>query len=295
MEGDLLAPFNYICEMKGKEVRVMFIKAFNEWLGLTEQQCSTIARITQGLHNASLLIDDIEDNSTLRRGQPAAHVIYGMPITINCANHVYFLVLQELLSLQNADATSVYVSEMVNLHQGQGMDIHWRDTCQCPTLDEYEEMVKKKTGGLFRLSVGLMQAFSENKEDFSPLVNDIAVFFQVLDDYLNLRSEEYHKNKTFAEDLTEGKFSFPIIHAIRSNKNDRRLIGILQQRPTDSEVKRYAISYMDSLGSLDYTKQYVEDRYQMIVDEITRLGGNETLLKILTHLKNKLEPAAEGA
>jgi len=48
-------------------------------------------------------------------------------------------------------------------------------------------------------------------------------------------------------------------------------------------------------GSLDYTKQYVEDRYQMIVDEITRLGGNETLLKILTHLKNKLEPAAEGA
>ena len=52
---------------------------------------------------------------------------------------------------------------------------------------------------------------------------------------------------------------------------------------------------MDSLGSLDYTKQYVEDRYQMIVDEITRLGGNETLLKNLTHLKNKLEPAAEGA
>ena len=111
-------------------------------MGLTEQQCSTIARITQGLHNASLLIDDIEDNSTLRRGQPAAHVIYGMPITINCANHVYFLVLQELLSLQNADATSVYVSEMVNLHQGQGMDIHWRDTCQCPTLDEYEEMIR---------------------------------------------------------------------------------------------------------------------------------------------------------
>jgi len=117
---------------------------------LDEDQCGTVARITQGLHNASLLIDDIEDNSTLRRGQPAAHIIYGMPITINCANHVYFLVLQELLSLNNPEATSVYVSEMVNLHQGQGMDIHWRDTCQCPTLEQYEEMVMKKTGGLFR-------------------------------------------------------------------------------------------------------------------------------------------------
>ena len=106
-----------------------------------------------------------------------------MPITINCANHVYFLVLQEILSLNNPDAISVYVKEMIHLHQGQGMDIHWRDTATCPTLEQYEEMVCAKTGGLFRLSVGLMQAFSDYKEDLSPLLNDIAIFFQVTLNY----------------------------------------------------------------------------------------------------------------
>jgi len=183
---------------------------------------------------------------------------------------------------------------MISLHQGQGMDIHWRDTCQCPSLEQYEEMVCKKTGGLFRLSVGLMQAFSSYKEDLSPLLNDIAVFFQVLDDYLNLSSDEYHKNKTFAEDLTEGKFSFPIIHAIQVNK-DRRLLGILKQRTTDDDVKRYAISYMQGLGSMDYTKSVIEKRFEMIAQKIDELGGNGDLLAILQHLMTKMPGRPEAA
>ena len=71
-------------------------------------------------------------------------------------------------------------------------------------------MILDKTGGLFRLAVGLMQAFATiNKgKDFTPLVNNLGLYFQIRDDLINLSDEEYFKSKSFCEDLTEGKYYF---------------------------------------------------------------------------------------
>lgn len=66
------------------------------------------------LHNASLLIDDIQDNSKLRRGSPVAHSIYGVPLTINAANYVYFLAMEKALTLKHADVTKIFVG-MISL------------------------------------------------------------------------------------------------------------------------------------------------------------------------------------
>ena len=90
-----------------------------------------------------------------------AHNIFGTAQTINSANYVYFLALEEIQKLKNVSAIDVYVKELLNLHRGQGMDLFWRDTLTCPSEDEYLEMVGNKTGGLFRLAVKLMQAESD--------------------------------------------------------------------------------------------------------------------------------------
>jgi geranylgeranyl diphosphate synthase type 3 len=94
-----------------------------------------------------------------------------------------------------------------------GQDILWREQCNCPTEEMYKQMVLDKTGGLFRLSVGLMQAFSSIELDFTELLNQLGLYFQIRDDFLNVSSIEYMQTKSFCEDLTEGKFSYPIIHA----------------------------------------------------------------------------------
>jgi geranylgeranyl diphosphate synthase type 3 len=148
---------------------------------------------------------------------------------------------------------------MLNLHRGQGLDIYWRDSNICPTEEEYCHMVQQKTGGLFRLSVLLMQAFSDSKSDYIPLVNDLGLYYQVLDDYLNLQSEAYHTNKSYCEDLTEGKYSFPIVHAI-TNATNNTLANILRQRPTDNDVKKFAVDTMSEVGSFDYTENFCECR-----------------------------------
>lgn len=124
----------------------------------------------------------------------------------------------------NPQATKVYTEQLLELHRGQGMEIYWRDNFLCPSESEYKQMTIRKTGGLFMLAIRLMQLFSENKRDFSKLTAILGLYFQIRDDYCNLSSKEYSENKSFCEDLTEGKFSFPIIHAVQQQKHDRQVL-----------------------------------------------------------------------
>ncbi|KAK0890059.1 geranylgeranyl pyrophosphate synthetase [Friedmanniomyces endolithicus] len=296
-ESILRAPYTYLEAHPGKDLRTHLITAFNAWLRVPEPSLAIITKVVGMLHTASLLIDDVEDSSVLRRGVPVAHKIFGAAQTINCANYMYFCALKELAGLKGVaggggteTAVGIYEEELLNLHRGQGMDLFWRDTLTCPSEDDYLEMVGNKTGGLFRLAVRLMCSESpshnaaptrpttspssgpgvngagahgdgdgsgkEGKTDYIPLVNTIGLLFQILDDYLNLASPVYTSHKGLCEDLTEGKFSFPIIHSIRSDPSNLTLINILKQRTEDEDVKRWAVGYMEgTTGSFAYTRR----------------------------------------
>ncbi|KIW93047.1 uncharacterized protein Z519_06896 [Cladophialophora bantiana CBS 173.52] len=275
-EKIIMGPYDYLFAHPGKDIRSALIKAFDSFLHVPSKSLDTITKVVGMLHTSSLLIDDVQDNSILRRGIPVAHNIFGTAQTINSANYVYFLALQELLHLESRDeAMEIFTTELLNLHRGQGMDLYWRDTLTCPTEDDYLEMVQNKTGGLFRLAVKLMQAESPEKGriDCVPLVNLMGLVFQICDDYLNLSSSAYTKNKGLCEDLTEGKFSFPIIHSIRSNPSNLQLINILKQKTTDEEVKRYAVKYMQGTGSFEYTKRVVRELKLKAVNLVTEMDG----------------------
>jgi geranylgeranyl diphosphate synthase type 3 len=90
-DESLLEPFIYLSELKGKDVRGLLIDSFQSLLCTPPEILEVIKDIIASLHNASLLIDDIEDSSKLRRGKPVAHSIFGVPSTINCANYGTFL------------------------------------------------------------------------------------------------------------------------------------------------------------------------------------------------------------
>ncbi|KAI7625069.1 geranylgeranyl diphosphate synthase 1 [Hortaea werneckii] len=344
-ENILRGPFDYLESHPGKSVRTHLINAFNAWLRVPAPSLAIITNVVGMLHTASLLIDDVEDSSSLRRGVPVAHQIFGPAQTINSANYIYFLALQELGKLNNPECVRIYTEELLCLHRGQGMDLFWRDTLTCPSEEDYLEMVGNKTGGLFRLAIKLMcaespshnlmvgvananlhhspvqppqqqgeQQLEELEEaaqnpppshrpqphpssssspsspssqptDYIPLVNTIGLLFQILDDYKSLASSPYASTKgLFAEDLTEGKFSFPIIHSIRADPANLVLINILRQKTADEEVKKFAVRYMDSAtGSLGYTRRVLRGLVRKagaLVAEVERslegfLGGGQ--------------------
>ena len=223
----LLEPLNYITRNPGKNIRLQLIDCIQNWLCIPSEYLSIVKEIVTDLHNASLLIDDIEDNSKLRRGSPVAHDVYGIPITLNCANYVYFLAQKKCLHMGSFEAIEAFTEEIINLHRGQGIELFWREHLRCPTEEAYFDMVSDKTGGLFRLAYKLMLPFSstvkkEDVEKHLKFLDLFGIYFQIRDDLMNILNWENvigEKNETmhtYCEDITEGKFSFPVIFAILS-------------------------------------------------------------------------------
>jgi ophiobolin F synthase len=298
------APFDYITSLPSKGVRDTFIDALNIWLDVPESIASRIKSIGNRLHAASLMLDDIEDGSSLRRGQPATHTIFGTAQTINSGCYEILQAVHEAQHL-GAAAVKIVLEELAELHIGQSYDLFWTHHSHCPTEDEYLQMVKKKTGGLFRLLARLLLASSDFKPpntmsdtDIEDLVSLIGVQYQIRDDYQNLQSPEYSAQKGFCEDLDEGKMSFPLVHALNSCEDDVALRELLQQRHdvgclTD-EQKRLVLEQLDRAGSMVYTRQKLKHLQTQIYDD---LKGIEDATRrenwILRALLQKLEVCGE--
>lgn len=202
----------------------------------------------------------------------------------------------------------MYTEQLLELHRGQGMEIYWRDNFTCPTELEYKQMTVRKTGGLFMLAIRLMQLFSDNTKDYSKLTAVLGLYFQIRDDYCNLICKEYSENKSFCEDLTEGKFSFPIIHAVQNQKQDKQVLreyirqcwlyavgpgwfmcelrptDILRQRTRDIEVKKYCIRLLEKLGSFSYTRDILQSLDLQAREEVAALGPNPRMINLMDEL-----------
>ena len=169
------------------------------------------------------------------------------------------------------------------------MDLLWRDTLTIPTESEYIQMVSNKTGGLFRLAIRLMMSCSKEEEDLNliPLAEVLGLIFQIQDDCKNLTSKQMSMAKGFCDDLTEGKFSFPIIHAIRHSASsaDNRVLNVLKLRTKDHVLKAHVVEYMQVVtNSFQYTKERLQDQHataQQILEGLSENREMEAILKAL--------------
>jgi geranylgeranyl diphosphate synthase type 3 len=105
---------------------------------------------------------------------------------------------------------------------------------------------------------------------------------------MNLHSTDYTFNKGLCEDLTEGKFSFPVIHSIRQNPENLVLINILKQKTNDETVKRYAVSYMEQTGSFAYCRKVLKDLIAKAMAEVDRVDDGAGLGDGVRAILNKL-------
>jgi geranylgeranyl pyrophosphate synthase len=132
-------------------------------------------------------------------------------------------------------------------------------------------------------------------------VDLLGIIFQIRDDYQNLQSDQYAKNKGFGEDITEGKFSYPIVHSIQSSSrsgagsdSSLQLLNILRQKTEDEAVKKYTIQILEKTGSFEFTRQKLRDLTARARDMLTELReragagtGAAGLLGILDFLELK--------
>ncbi|XP_045513374.1 geranylgeranyl pyrophosphate synthase-like [Pieris brassicae] len=286
LEEEILLPYSHIIQVKSKGIRNRIAEAFNHWLKIPNEKMKEIIDIMTMCHNGTLILDDIQDDIGVRRGIPAAHCVYGVPMASNTAINIIVLAMERCSKL-GLEALKVFNEQILELVRGQGKEIYWRDMFVCPTEAEYRRMTEQKTGGMLNIAVRLMQTFSEDTNNYTDLGKKLGYYFQLIDDYCNIgqpeKLEERPSDKVLLDyymDLTEGKFTIPIIHAIRTGKGES-VLSILKQRPTNLELKRYCVSLLEGLGSLEYTRKIIRDFEAHLRSEIRRLGGNPLMDAVL--------------
>ncbi|GME35450.1 geranylgeranyl pyrophosphate synthase [Neofusicoccum parvum] len=257
-----MEPFQYIKSLPSKSVREKLIDALNVWMNASTDSVEVIKAIVGDTHALSLMLDDFEDSSPLRRGRPAAHGVFGEAQTVNSANFQIVDVIDRASELDDAEFLRVVIAEMKNLLVGQSLDLYWTYNVSVPSIQEYLQMVDGKTGGLFRMISKLLTARSElgpKPATLDRLMVLLGRFFQIRDDYSNLVSDRYTEAKGFCEDLDEGKCSLMLIHALghAGQESQALLRGMYQQRRAAGCAgpghKELILAILKEAGSLEHT------------------------------------------
>ena len=240
----VMAPFDYISSSPAKGAWDVFIDAMTVWLPVSQGDVNRIKETIRMLHNASLMLDDIEDGSQLRRGKPATHIIFGVAHTIDSAGYLVLDALKQVQMLGDPQCLNTVIDQVRDLYVGQTFDVYWTRSGHCPSEKEYLEMVEKKTGGLSQLPAKLLQCLSDNRNgaQIEQMISLFGRFIQSRDDYQKSTDKDYNRQKGFCEDLDEGKYLFPLIHAL--NKAQRKLRTVVAFSPCSSDINATIVPSM---------------------------------------------------
>lgn len=224
--------------------------------------------IPEVVHNGTLMVDDIEDGSELRRGKPCTHKIFGVDIAVNAGNFMYYAPLLPLMKhkgkfsqAQVIGAYETYAQEMINVSLGQGFDIYWHNHAEHAVSEaQYLQMCAFKTGTLARMSakIAAILAGADDKTVLAAgkFAECLGVGFQIQDDVLNLVGEEFGKGKGVGEDIHEGKQTLMVIHALSKLPpgDAKRLKTILSMHTFEQPLIDEAIRLLQKAGSIEYAK-----------------------------------------
>ena len=237
-EKILTEPVKYYTELKGKNIRKYISNKLGIYLGINSKDVDNFDEIINIIHNASLVVDDIQDNSFLRRNNPCAHIKYGVPLSINAAYLCTFKILNEINKRDDITETTKHkiVENIYYTHIGQGMDIYYTQNKIIPTIDEYEKMMEYKTGMLFFTILELFIEKNSNiifKKKYGELrlcLYYFSLFFQIRDDYINLTDPIYWKERGFCQDFDEQKISYLITYCTNNKMDNYTLINNLMTK-----------------------------------------------------------------
>ncbi|WP_254767527.1 polyprenyl synthetase family protein [Salinilacihabitans rarus] len=260
----------------GKRWRAVLFLVFVEAFGEDPADYLPYACIPEILHNGTIIVDDVEDEATMRRGEPALHHLYGRDVALNAGNAMYFLPLKvlthdpaDLPAERRLAAYEMLMDELNRTHLGQGMDICWHNERDVRvSREQYLEMCACKTGCLARIVARLAAIITDQPPEVEDAVaryaEHTAVAFQIGDDILDVenslgRAGEF--GKEFGNDVREGKKTLLVIHAIEEADPAaaHRLQEILAaDENTDEEILE-ALSIIEGAGSIEYARERALD------------------------------------
>ncbi|WP_298835506.1 octaprenyl diphosphate synthase [uncultured Piscinibacter sp.] len=268
----------YIIGAGGKRVRPMLVILFSRALGFNGSEQHELAATVEFIHTATLLHDDVVDESALRRGRQTANALFGNAASVLVGDFVYSRAFQMMVSVNRmrvlevlADATNVIAEgEVLQL-----MNMHDPDIA----VSEYLRVIRFKTAKLFeasaRLGAVLAEAPREVEEACASFGRSLGTAFQLVDDLLDYEGSTAQLGKNVGDDLREGKPTLPLLLAMeRGTEEERQLI---RHAIEHGEVARLAdiVDIVSRTGAIDATRAAARAEATQAAAQLSRLPASE--------------------
>jgi len=287
IEQGIIKPAMYLLEGGGKRLRPAITYLVVDALGKNPDNFIEFTLVPEVIHNATLIKDDIEDESRYRRNRLTVHESFGNAIAINAGDFMYFfpfvaIVDSPKLSVETKFRIfSTFFKDMTRISLGQATDIVWSKgdvDLEKISSEKYLRMVNDKTGVLIsfacKLGAILCEANEETVNALGKFGSKLGVAFQIQDDILNLFESAVSKSKGgVGDDITEGKKSLLVIKTLESaNAADRnRLEALLNMHTKDAKLIDEAISIIKKYGAREEAEKIAMDELLKAWKEVDKL------------------------
>ncbi|MGF1757985.1 octaprenyl diphosphate synthase [Photobacterium sagamiensis] len=280
----------YIISGGGKRLRPILAVLAARALGYEGNKHTTAAAFIEFTHTATLLHDDVVDESDMRRGKATANAAFGNAASVLVGDYIYTRSFQMMTSLRSLRILDI-MSEAVNvIAEGEVQQLM---NCNDPetTEDNYMQVIYSKTARLFEAATQVAAILAEAPENIEVALQDygryLGTAFQLIDDVLDYVADGKEMGKNVGDDLAEGKPTLPLLYAMHhGNAEQSLMIREAIEKGNGLDKLEPILACMRETGSLEYTQQRAEDEADKAITALAPIPESDykEALIALAHL-----------
>lgn len=248
----------------GKRIRPLLTLTSSRLCNYQGTRHINLAACVEFIHTATLLHDDVVDESTLRRGQPSANALWGNQASVLVGDFLFCRAFQLMVRDGDLEVLKILSEASAIISEGE---IRQLSSIQDLTLtqDRYIHLIKSKTGSLFEAACEIGAVIAEWPQVYQSALKtygeNLGIAFQLIDDILDYCASQQELGKTIGDDFRDGKVTLPVIYAYESGSLEERdfwarTLGDLNQHERDLNQ---AIAYLEKQNTLKHCMNLAED------------------------------------
>lgn len=267
----------YIISAGGKRIRPLLTVMCGRMLGNSSELIYKMAAMIEYIHTATLLHDDVVDESGLRRGRATANAMFGNAASVLVGDFIYTRAFQLMVESNSLKVLKIMADSTNVISEGevlQLLNIGRSDLTEA----EYFKVIESKTARLFEAGARVAAIVSGATVEVEDKLADYAIClgtaFQIVDDILDYNSSSEVMGKNVGDDLLEGKVTLPLIFLLATgDANTKSLITAAIDKPKEADITKIVNLVLDS-NSLDYCRKLAHDYVLKAKDALKDLPDN---------------------
>lgn len=285
---------HYIVNSGGKRLRPLLSLLASRAYGYEGGHHHTLAAIIEFIHTATLLHDDVVDESDMRRGRETANALFGNAASVLVGDFLYSRAFEMMVDVDSMRIMQILAETTNVIAEGEVMQLMNCNDADT-TEQRYLDVIHAKTAKLFeaatRLGAVLCQRPTDEESAMASYGMHLGTAFQLIDDVLDYSSSSEEMGKNVGDDLAEGKPTLPLIYAMRNGTAEQSAIV---RKAIEEGGLEYLEQVMDAIkhtGAIEYTEQTARQEAELAIQQLQHLPESDYRAAMIALAKYSVDRA----